>query len=268
MRKRLALFLLTFVIVFTGCGSGRGSERRLKVVASTALIGVAVKAVGGEKVALTTITPAEMCPGHFDIQPAAVVAAQDADLLLNHGWEGWWKKLLAGTGSQSVRAITLQTRGNWMVPDVHNQAVEEITRILIELAPGDSGVFRRNSQKYQREIDSIASAVRGLFKNRGLPKVICAEPQRDFLVWLGFPVVAVYGRAEEWSAQELTRLAQVIIDSTVGLIVDNLQSGADAGKPLAEAGKIKQVTLSGFPLNEDYPRILLDNCQALIRAME
>ncbi len=269
--KRVLLFLLVFALVVAGCRSERARAKRLKVVASTALIGVMVKAVGGERVAVTTIAPAGMCPGHFDIQPAALVAAQDADLMLNHGWEGWWEKLRAGVsvaGRRAARAVRLNTGGNWMVPDVHQQAVAEITRILIELAPADSTLFRKNSARYLKEIDSLAVVVKVWFKDKKLPRVICAEPQRDFLVWLGFPVVATYGRAEDWSAQELVHLARVTVDSGVGLVVDNLQSGAAAGKPLAEAAGIRQVALSGFPLKDSYQQTLLENCQALIRAIE
>jgi zinc transport system substrate-binding protein len=98
--------------------------------------------------------------------------------------------------------------------------------------------------------------------------VLAADRQASFLAWLGFRVVATYGRAEDFTAQELTRLARVAQDSGVGLIVDNLQSGPDAGRPLAEALKVKQVTLTNFPLHGDYIEALLANADTLAKLLK
>lgn len=263
--------LLRSLLITTAClfaiGCSTKPSHKLKVVASTTLISSIVEAVGGEYVKVATIAPAGLCPGHFDIPPSAVAAANDAHLLLNHGWEEWLAKLEQAVHNPKLVKRTLETKGNWMVPDIHKKAVAEILQLLVETDTAHADTFRLTAKRYQAQVDSAAAEARTLFAGRTLPKTIAAEHQTPFLRWLGFPVVATYGRPEEFSAQELVRLARMMADSGVTLVVDNLQSGPDAGKPLAEAHGARQVTLTNFPLHGIYCRTLLDNARALAAAL-
>jgi zinc transport system substrate-binding protein len=117
-------------------------------------------------------------------------------------------------------------------------------------------------------VDSTALEARAMFAGRMLPTVLVSDKQEPFISWLGFRVVATYGRAEDFTAQELTRLARVASDSGVKLVVDNLQSGPDTGKPLADGLGAKHVTLTNFPLRGSYRQALLDNAAALAQAIE
>lgn len=244
------------------------TEKRLTVVASTALVASAVEAVGADLVRVHTIAPAGMCPGHFDLRPADIAAANQARLLLNQGWEGWFGQLERAVTSQTVERITCKTQGNWMLPAVHKAAIQEIAGILARIDSAHAGEYRTRAQAQESLIDSAAIRVKSMFAGRQLPKVIAAAQQEPFLVWLGFGVVATYGRPEEFTARELARLALVAADSSVGLLVDNLQSGPDAGKALAEAHGARHITLTNFPLHGSYCRSLLDNARALAQALE
>ncbi|MEO0080721.1 MAG: zinc ABC transporter substrate-binding protein [candidate division WOR-3 bacterium] len=270
-----------------GCAARPGS--RLRVVTTTTLISSIVEAIGGKYVQATAIAPGGMCPGHFDIPPSAVAAANDAQLLLNHGWEEWFAKLEQALHNPRVIRRTLSTKGNWMVPAIHKQAVKEVLQLLVEIDSAHADSFRLAAQYYTAQIDSAAAQACSLFSGRAMPRVIAAEHQAPFLRWLGFSVVATYGRPEEFTAQELVRLARVMADSGVMLVVDNLQSGSDAGKPLAEAHGVAHVTLTNFPLpgkaknqkskkagkpesqkaeKPAYCQALLDNARALASALE
>jgi zinc transport system substrate-binding protein len=246
----------------------RPSEPKLKVVASTTLIAAIAEEVGSGRVQVTTVAPAGLCPGHFEIPPSAVVAANEARLLLNHGWEQWFPRLTAAITNPRLVQMTARTQGNWMVPPVHRTAVEELTGILEQLDPARATAYESDAGAYLARVESTAVHVRRLFEGRALPRVIAADKQAPFLRWLGFSVAATYGRPEDLTARELSRLARVAVDSGVGLVVDNLQSGPDAGQPLAQAYGCPQVTLTNFPLHGSYPRALLDNAAALLRAVE
>lgn len=261
----LILFILPVVVVAGGCR--RQEQVRLKVLTSNTLLGAVVQEVGGDRVAVTAVVPAGFCPGHFDISPAVLVAGEEARLMLSHGWETWLERLRSALKNPRLKEITVTTKGNWMVPPVHLQAIDEVAAILIRVDPAGSRFYEQNRQRYRRQVDSVTKVVQGMFANRSLPRVIVADRQADFLRFLGFPVVATYGRAEDWSAQEMFRLARVIVDSGVGLVVDNLQSGPETGKPLADAAKVKHVTLSNFPLTGDYIRTLVDNAEKLVQAI-
>ncbi len=265
LRQLLFGFFVVLVVV-PGCR--HKAPARIKVVATTSLISTIVNVVGGERVNVTALAPPGFCPGHFDIQPSALVAANEAQLILNHGWEGWFAKLKEQLRNPGARIVTLKTTGNWMIPDIHRQAVGEILQLLIEIDPDDSLVYQQNATRYLQKIDSVSKQIQAEFAGRNLPRVLAAEHQAPFLVWLGFRVVGTYSRAEDWTARELSRLARVIVDSGVGLIVDNLQSGPDTGRELARAAGIGHVTLSNFPLEGSYFQTLSDNTRRLAEVIK
>ncbi len=268
MRTRdLTLLALLAAALMPGPACRRQAAGPVRVVASTALIATIVSAVGGEEFSVRTIAPAGMCPGHFDIRPSDVLAANEARLLLNHGWEEWFPRLEQAIDNLRLRRVTLQTRGNWMIPEVQSRAVDEITAQLVELVPARADSLRAAADRYKARIDSAAAGVRAAFADKTLPPVVAAQQQAPFLEWIGFRVVAVYGRAEDFTAAELTRLARTAIETRAAIVVDNLQSGPDAGRTLAAELGIAHVTLTNFPLEGDYVKSLLDNAAALARAL-
>jgi len=263
---RLALTFAVTAGLAGGCA--QSSARRPRIVASTTLVSTIVQAVAPGRFAVTTIAPAGLCPGHFDLKPSDVAAANNARLILNHGWEAWYPSLEKAIIPPGPRRVTLTTKGNWMIPELQKQAAAEIAALLAELDTARADTYRIAADRYRAEVDSAAVAARSMLAGKELPPAIASEQQTPFLKWLGFRVVATYGRAEDFTAQELTRLARVASDSGVKLVVDNLQSGPDTGEPLAEALKVNHVTLTNFPLEGSYRRSLLDNAAALAQAIE
>jgi zinc transport system substrate-binding protein len=248
-------------LLMSGCASSRNAKPG--IVTSTTLITTIVHQLAGDRFAVTTISPAGLCPGQFDLKPSDVTAANLAKLLLTHGWEAWYSKLEKGIVPPGPRKVTLATKGNWMVPDVQKQAIDEIAGLLAETDPSLAKTLQKNSELAKVRVDTAAVAARAKLAGVQLPAAIASLHQAQLLGWFGFRVVATYGRAEDFTAQEMTRLARVALDSGVGIIVDNLQSGPNAGKPLAEALKVKHVTLTNFPLQDDYAQALLANASAL-----
>ena len=265
MARKLLVRLFLVGVAVLGCARPSG---RIRVVASTTLISTIVQAIGGDRFAVTTIAPAGLCPGQFDLKPSCLTAANNARLILNHGWEAWYPALEKAIIPPAPRQVTLATQGNWMIPELQKQAAVEIAALLEELDTARADTYRLAVARYQADVDSAAAAARTLLAEKRLPAVIAADQQAPFLAWLGFRVVATYGRAEDFTAQELTRLARVASDSSVKLIVDNLQSGPDTGKPLADGIGAKHVTLTNFPLHGSYRQALLDNAVALAQAIE
>ena len=258
-------FVVAVAVFALVSGCARKPDRRARIVASTTLIATITEQVGGGRFAVTTIAPAGLCPGHFDIKPSDILAANQAQLLLNHGWEAWFPKLEQALVKPGPRKVTLKTQGNWMVPPVQVAATREIAALLGSVDAANARLYLERADVVVAQVESAGAVAHGLFANQSLPAVIAADKQKPFLEWLGFRVLASYGRPEEFTAQELTRLARVIVDSGVGLIVDNLQSGPDAGRSLAEAAGIKQVTLSNFPLEGSYSKTLMSNADTLAK---
>jgi len=263
--KRIARL---FLVGIAALACAQPKARRIPIVTSTTLISTIVEAVAPGRFAVTTIAPAGLCPGHFDLKPSDVAAANNARLVLNHGWEAWYSSLEKAIVPPGPRRVTLSTKGNWMIPEQQKLAAAEIAVLLAEIDTVRADTYRLAAARYQSEVDSVAAVVRAMLAGKELPPVIASEQQTPLLKWLGFPVVATYGRAEDFTAQELTRMARVASESGVKLVVDNLQSGPDTGKPLADGLGTKHITLTNFPLQGSYSKALLDNAAALAKAAE
>ena len=76
---------------------------------------------------------------------------------------------------------------------------------------------------------------------------MCADQQTGFVKWTGLNVIATFGRPDSLTPQVVKELVDRGREAKVTLIIDNLQSGQDAGAGIAEELGIKRIILSNFP---------------------
>ena len=91
--------------------------------------------------------------------------------------------------------------------------------------------------------------------------------QKEPLVWMGFRVVAEYGRPESMSMREVVHLVRAGKEQSVIMVVDNLQSGPDTGKGIAETLGAPRVVLTNFPSEKGYLATLGENVNAVLAAV-
>jgi len=84
-------------------------------------------------------------------------------------------------------------------------------------------------------------------ENLSSVNVICSGMQAAFLRWVGLNVVAFYGRADSLTLQVVRDLVDKGREENVTLIIDNMQSGQDAGKAIAGDIGCNRIILSNFP---------------------
>ena len=239
----------------------------IKVVATTSLIGTILKQIGDDKVDVITIVRAGMCPGHFDVKPSDVVGLTTANAILCHGFEGWLSKLINSVNNENIAVETLKIEGNWMIPDIQKVAAARITEILVELDPQHTEFYRTNLTQYEKLIDSVAAEIKNVSVTFHHVKAICANYQATFLKWLGFDVIATYGRPEELSPKELCKLIELARKHDVRIVVDNLQSGGHIGRVIADELGVSHVVLTNFPLGDSYIQSLMDNVERLVNGL-
>ncbi|MGB9792505.1 MAG: metal ABC transporter substrate-binding protein [Thermacetogeniaceae bacterium] len=253
MRKKrvwLAILVLGALLLFAA-GCGQKQAEKFTVATGSTLIADIVRAVGGEKVDVSNIVPPGTCPGHFDLKPDDVRKLASAKLLLYHDWQGntFNKSVLASAGNKELVAVPVAVAGNWMAPPVQKEAIKRIAQILGEKDAANKAYYEENAERLMATVTDEERKLKERLQSAKVAgrKVICAEMQAGFLKWAGFDVVATYGRPEDLTPKKLQELIEKGKAQGVGLIVDNLQSGPDAGKGLAEELGAARVTLSNFP---------------------
>ena len=227
------------------------STADLNVVTSTSLIAQIAKRVGGDGVDVINIIPPAQCPGHFDVKPGDIKKLADADLFLLHGWQGekFSQELIASADNQNLSVLTLNIEGNWMTPPVQKSAIDEITAALSQVDPDNSAVYEKSAAEFKDAVSAKEAEITARLAQANLSEVnvLCADQQMGFVSWTGLNVIDIFGRPDSFTPQILKDLVDTGRASGVTLIIDNLQSGKDAGQSIAEELGATRIILSNFP---------------------
>jgi len=248
----LALVLLASSVLY---GCTEESQAKLKVVTSTSLISSIVERIGGDMVDVVNIIPPAQCPGHFDISPGDVQKLADAALFLMHGWQGemFSQELIESANNPDLTVISLDIpsnpQSNWMTPAVQQEAADGVAAALSQVDVANSGDYQPSADEYKNTIGIKEAEINGKLAGANLSNinVICSGMQAAFLNWVGLNVVTFYGRPDSFTPQVTKELVDKGRQENVTLIIDNLQSGQDAGTGLAEELGCKRIILSNFP---------------------
>lgn len=258
--KKFHFFVTAFLVLslaagvlFGGCSTEETSQ--IRVVTSTSLITQIVERVGGEKIDVVNIIPPAQCPGHFDVKPGDIQKLSDADLFLLHGWQGekFSEELIASANNPELAVVQINVKvgenTNWMTPPVQQAAVDKITDALCEVDDANWSVYQEAADRYKGIIVAKESEVKKKLAklNPASVSVMCAEMQAGFVNWAGFNVAATYGRPDSLTPQVVKDLIDKGRAGDVALIIDNMQSGKDAGAGIAEELDCARVILSNFP---------------------
>ncbi|MFC1871223.1 metal ABC transporter substrate-binding protein [Chloroflexota bacterium] len=248
----IGVVVLSLVIagLLGGCTPAGGTSG-LKVVTSTSLIGQIVARVGGDKVEVVNIIPPAQCPGHFDVTPGDIQKLADADLFFLHGWQGekFTQELITSASNADLTVVTMNLEGNWMTPPVQQAATDEITAALSRGDAENGAAYQKSGAEYRDIIAAKGAEIKSnlAVANLSSVNVLCAEQQAGFVKWAGLNVVATFGRPDTMTPQVVRELVDTGRAADVILVVDNMQSGQDAGAGVAEELGVKRIILSNFP---------------------
>jgi zinc transport system substrate-binding protein len=249
--------ILTIVLItaglsiasFAGCSTAGTSK--LKVVTSTSLIAQIVERVGGDKADAINIIPPAQCPGHFDVKPGDIQKLADADLFLLHGWQGekFSQELIASANNPDLAVVKLDIEGNWMTPQVQSEAVDKITSALTQVDAENSSYYQKSATEYKDMIAAKEAEIKAKLAQANLAtiNVMCADQQVGFVKWTGFNIITDFGRPDSLTPQVVKELVDKGREAKVSLIIDNMQSGQDAGAGIAEELGCARIILSNFP---------------------
>jgi zinc transport system substrate-binding protein len=188
-----------------------------------------------------------------------------ADLIVS--FKGMPFMAKAGPGGERQFLVDAGAR-NWMAPDSYIYGLGVLADALSRFFPKDKEEIMRRKEDSIREVKKAAILLLEEVKRSGFfgKPIIASSMQKEPLEWMGFLVAGEYGRQEAISARELVRLMEIGKARKAILVVDNLQSGPDAGKGIAETLRIPHVILTNFPSEKGYLATLEENINALLAA--
>ncbi len=243
------LTTLLLVVSLVGCSSN--STEKIKVVTSTSLLAQIVDRIGTENINVVNIIPPSQCPGHFDVKPGDIQKLADAKLFIIHNWQGekFSEDLIASANNNNLKTVKIELAGNWMTPPVQTAAVDKIAETLGQIDPGNTDKYQEAAALYKSKITDKEAILKSALAGKNLAEinVLCDEQQAGFVKWAGLNIIASYGRPETFTPQVTKDLIDKGRGQKVTLVIDNMQTGGESGKSLAQELGVKHIVLSNFP---------------------
>ena len=263
-----AVVFLWLVLLF--CSTACQAADVVRVVAGTSLISDIVADLTQNRCEILTLNQGSSCPGHENASTGDYVFAARANLLLIHPFQRNLQQvsaMLAAVDNPKLKVAEVSPRNSWLIPQVQKQAVNEIAAALEVIAPELAPAIRLRARQRMQRIDAAETQCRELLAPLHGKRVIAATMQAEFASWAGLEVVRTFGRAEDINARELAEILNAVKNIPVAGVVDNYQSGPDAGLPLALELGVAHVVLSNFPGSSDdapdYFSLLMYNVRQL-----
>lgn len=167
-------------VFLMGCQSGQESDngKRLRVVATTGMIGDAVREIAGDSVSLSTLMGPGVDPHLYKASQGDVNALANADLIFYNGLflEGKMQEILEGLKkqkqvvavSQGIPEDALLAFEGHPYPDPHiwfdvalwQEAVKEIGQALIQADPEHAEYYEHNVTGYLKELKELDEYVK------------------------------------------------------------------------------------------------------------
>lgn len=247
MRVLQKILLVCLVVLL--CGSP-ATAANLRIVAGTSLIEDIARDLSGGKSDILTLVPGSSCPGHDNARTQDFVFAAKADLVLIHGFQRNLPQLsgmMQAVDNTRAPLIVVDAEGSWLVPDNQRKAINAIAAVLKTANPEDAAAVEARAQARIALVDEAARQCAALLAPVRGKAVVAAQMQTEFVAWAGLKVLHSYGRAEDLSAKDLTNMMRAAQGQSIVAVIDNYQSGAEAGLPLALELGVPHLTLSNFP---------------------
>ncbi|MFC1984377.1 metal ABC transporter solute-binding protein, Zn/Mn family, partial [Chloroflexota bacterium] len=138
---------------------------------------------------------------------------------------------------------------NWMTPSVQQAAVDRIVAALSEVDDKNSSAYQQSATELKAQIEAKEAEIEARLAEENLASinVMCADQLSGFIQWVGLNIVAEFGRPDSLTPQVVHELVDTGREENVTLIIDNLQSGQDAGAGIAEELDCARIILTNFP---------------------
>lgn len=276
MQRKTTLFLGIMIVAITLMGFSSGYAEKIDaekskthytiITSDTILSSMAVALLPAHRYTVDSMLPPGQCPGHFDVKLSDIEKIKKADLMIVFREMPFLKQVDPGGRPQ----LYVDTDGrNWMAPNSYIYGLSHLADALSIRFPKDKDEISRRKEVAIYQVKKEANSLKNQARRAGFTgkSVIASDLQKEPLEWMGFRVVGKYGRPESMSTKDVVRLLKTGRDQRVIAVVDNLQSGPDTGKSIAETLGMPHVVLTNFPTAQGYLATLRENVNAVLAAV-
>lgn len=171
-RRGLLWLLAVLVLATAGCAqltSAADEDARLHAVASFSVLGEVVEAVGGERVAVTTVVPVGADPHGHEPRPSDVAAISEADVTFDNGLglNPWMEPLrsqasgpVVDAGAAVADEVATDPVGRpdphvWLDPRLMADIGDVVATTLSDLDPEGADGYARRAAELRDELEAL-----------------------------------------------------------------------------------------------------------------
>jgi len=247
LKTHATIWIMLAAALLVGCtqpaiGGDDLATRRIRVVATTGIVGDLVRNVGGDRVEVVTLMGPGVGPHLYKASADDVVQLQRADIIFYNGLhlEAAMGEVLERMQSRSrTIAVTGGIPREALLPsdeydnqfDPHvwfdvmlwRQTVEYVRDVLIDLDPSHASIYRTNAESYGRQLDELHAYVQSqaaLVPEDQRVLVTAHDAFRYFGRAYGFEVHGLQGISTviEAGAADVQKLADFIVTRRIPAI--------------------------------------------------
>ena len=281
----VSLILLAFLLTLPSCtvaASGRPSGGKLRVVASTTIVGDVVRNIGGDHIEITVLVPIGADIHAYEPTPQDLAAVSHADLIFVNGFgleaflgtmvtnasskdkvisvsDGIKPRQLAAEGATPVpgEEAGMQDPHVWLDPVDVEVWADNIARACSKADPANASAYSANAASYKAQLQALDAWVQQQVSQIPPEKRILVTDHDEFGYFAdryGFKIVGTvvpsYNTLAEPSAQDLAALERTIKENNVkAIFVSNTTSPVLEQRIAADTGA-KVVTLYAESLSQ------------------
>ena len=268
---KIKLFVLILSIIFIPTIIFSYSplpDKKIKIAVTTSNLSTLISEICKDKIDVITIIPTTMCPGSYDIDAKTIKEINRCNAVLYHTWQPWVKNLKYKTTNLGLVYREIKTEGNLMIPYINLRAAKEILDLLSIWDQDNKDFYEKNFLDYTFRLNFISDEIIKNGNNKYNKKIVCNTKIKSFLEWLGFEIVATYGKSSNISSAEMLMLTKKIKKYKVKYVIDNLQAGTDIGRSLSDDLNLKHIVISNFALGHSYINTLKNNIEKINKALD
>lgn len=255
LRRSALAGLLSSLALLAAPSIARAQAGKIEVVASFSILADLVRQVGGDRVSVRSIVPANTDAHVYEPKPADIAAVGRAKLVVINGlgFEAWADRIVRATNysgerlvaSRGIRALSVKGQTDphaWQdVPNVKIY-IANIRDALSKVDPAGAGAYASRAASYEAQLDRLDAEIKAGFARipQANRKVVTSHDAFHYfgdaydVVFLAPQGVSTEAQA---SAKDVAALIRQIKDEGIrAVFVENMTNGRVVQQIASETG--------------------------------
>jgi zinc/manganese transport system substrate-binding protein len=273
LRFRSLALIGVVLLALTGCGSAStpisnakhntiAPDQLIQLVAAESFYGELAKAVGGERVKVTSVLEGpDVDPHNYEPSAETAKKVNDAHIILYNGigYDEWMKKLIKANSkgaNQVIIAVGSDLLGKqdgdnphvWYDPSTMPKLADMLAAKLAELDPNQANAYKTRAEHYKTSLAPIADLVKSV-KQSTSTDIAVSEPVFDYMAEaLQFKtIVPKFALAVEEetdpSPGDVAKLQTAIKTKAIRFFVQNTQVQSPIVRNMSDLAKQNQIPI-------------------------